>query len=210
MAQETEAGRVWEAADLLGGEDHDFVVTLYLAAFGRPPDPAGYRHYRDSIAGRPERRIEALREAAELPEARQAGNRISFGAATAIPPSPGRSTAVMLGVLTAWITRQAARQEEAIGLLGAASLGEEVVEARDAALRFEINALRREVTDRLDGLLGPVGGPAAEARDAAVASLARLVARHVGDRVAAAEAQHEARFQALEARLLALEATRGA
>jgi hypothetical protein len=204
MTEATEAGRSWDAADLIGGEDHDFVVNLYLAMLGRLPDPGGYRRYRDLIADRPERRLEALREVAASEEAARAGARITFGAGPAVPPGPARVTAVTLAIRTDWLQREVTRLQEAVGLMGGAGFAGDLIEARDAALHFEINALRREVAERLDGLLGPVTGDAAVARDAAVQAVARLVADYAGDLVAAAEARMEQRLRAIEARLLAL------
>ncbi|WP_165838883.1 DUF4214 domain-containing protein [Roseicella frigidaeris] len=198
--------RRFTAAELLGGEDHDFVVNLYLALLGRWPDAAGYRHYREAIAGRPERRREALREMAESAEAARFGARIGFEDGPAVPPGPHRLLALSLALRTEWLQREVARLWEATGLLSGAGPDASLIEARDAALYFEINALRREVTERLDGLLGPAGGEAAALREAALRSVARLVAEHAAGLVAAAEAKCEARLRAVEARLLALEA----
>ncbi|MCB4823639.1 DUF4214 domain-containing protein [Roseicella aerolata] len=210
MSEECRAGRCWDAADLIGGEDHDFVVDLYLAVLRRWPDPAGYRRYLEQVAGRPERRLEALREVAGSEEAARAGTRVAFGAAPLLPPGPTRALAISLAIRTEWLREEQERHRQALGELGAALLTPELIEARDAALHFEINALRREVTDRLDGLLGPATSDAGAAREAAIQAVSRLVAEHVADRVAAQQAQIEHRFRALEARLLALEARRGA
>ena len=57
--------RAPEPGDLLAGDDHDFVVNLYLALLRRWPDEDGYRHFLAMVAGRPERRIEALRHMAK-------------------------------------------------------------------------------------------------------------------------------------------------
>ena len=54
--------RAPEPGDLLAGDDHDFVVNLYLALLRRWPDEAGYRHFMGMVAGRPERRLDALRQ----------------------------------------------------------------------------------------------------------------------------------------------------
>ncbi|WP_431268718.1 DUF4214 domain-containing protein [Dankookia sp. P2] len=203
------AGRTFDAADLIGGEDHDFVVNLYLALLGRWPDAAGYRRYLDAVAGRPERRLEALREVSVSAEAARHGTRIEFGSGPAIPPGPTRALAVTLALRTDWLRAELARLQEAVGLLGSAGLAAELIEARDAGLHFEMNALRREVTERLDALPGLPGAEAAAARDAAVQSISRLVVDYAGDLVAAAEARMEQRLRAMEARLLALEARRG-
>lgn len=209
MAEATEAARAWQAADLIGGEDEDFVTNLYLAVLGRLPDPAGRRHYLASIDGRPERRLEALREMAASEEARRAGTRIVFGAA-AVPPGPTRALAVTLAIRTEWLQREVARLQEALGVVGGAGIATDVLEARDVALHYEIAELRREVTGRLDAALGPPGGEAAAARDSAAAGLARLVADRMAEQAAALEAKFEQRLRAHEARLLALEARLGA
>ncbi len=141
---------------------------------------------------------------------RRTGTRIVFGSGPVLPPGPTRALAISLAIRTEWLREEQERHRQALGELGAALLTPELIEARDAALHFEINALRREVTERLDGLLGPASGEAAAARDAAVQAVSRLVAKHVADQVAAQQAQNEHRFRALEARLLALEARRGA
>src|SRR4051794_9640300 len=116
---------------------------------------------------------------------------------------------VTLALRTDWLQAEVTRLQEAVGLLGGAGFTADLIEARDAGLHFELNALRREVTERLDGLLGPPGGEAAAARDAAVQSVSRLVVGYAGDLVAAAEAKMEQRLKAMEARLIALEARPG-
>jgi len=210
MSGTTEAVRRWEAADLIGGEDHDFVVNLYLALLRRWPDPEGYRRYLDQIAGRPERRIPALREIAASEEARQAGVQVAFEG-PGLPPAPSRAIAVALAIRTEWLREEverlraseaALRQE--VAELGATRLAAELIEGRDAALHFEINALRREVAERLDGLALPGDG------ETAVRAVASLVADYAGDLVAAAEARMEHRLRAVEARLFALGARQNA
>jgi hypothetical protein len=209
MDMQGPVGRAFDAADLIGGEDHDFVVNLYLAVLGRWPDAAGYRRYLDFVAGRPERRLEALREVAASDEAVRHGARIGFGSGPAVPPGPTRVLGVTLALRTDWLQAEVTRLQEAVGLLGGAGFTADLIESREAGLHFELNALRREVTERLDGLLGPPGGEAAAARDAAVRSVSRLVVGYAGDLVAAAEAKMEQRLRAMEARLLALEARPG-
>lgn len=209
MTTQGPAGRAYDAADLIGGEDHDFVVNLYLALLGRWPDAAGYRRYLDVVAGRPERRLEALREVAVSEEAARHGARIDFGSGPAVPPGPTRVLGLSLALRTDWLQAEVARLQEAVGLLGGAGFAADLIESRDAGLHFELNALRREVTERLDGVLGPPGGDGAAMRDAAVQSVARLVVDYAGDLVAAAEARMEQRLRAMEARLLALGARQG-
>ena len=200
MDNDSQAARGYDAADLIGGEDHDFVVNLYLATLGRWPDATGYRRYREHVAGRPERRLDALREVAASEEATRHNARITFPAGPAVPPGPSRVLAVSLALRTDWLRAEVVRLQEAVGLLGGAGFTGDLIESRDAALHFELNALRREVTERLDGMLGPVGGDAGAARDAAVQAVSRLVAGYAGDLVAAAEAKMEQRLRAMEPR----------
>src|SRR3954447_13527388 len=78
------------AADLLGGDDVDFVVNLYIALLGRWPDPNGLHRYLGLIANRPERRLDCLREIAGSEEAQKRGTRVAFGSGPFIPPSPAQ------------------------------------------------------------------------------------------------------------------------
>lgn len=215
--------RRFEAGDLLLGEDHDFVVNLYLAVLGRWPDAAGYRHYMDMIANRPERRVEAMRLMASSEEARRAGSALEIGSGPVLPSDPRRALAATLALRTDWLQEQVATLGEAVELLGGpggpelAGLGIELVEAREAALRSEINVLRREMTERLEAVLellrqqGLPVGPAPRAstpEERAAEAVSRLVADYVGDLLAATEARFEARLRAIEARLLALGAAK--
>lgn len=207
-----------EAGDLLLGEDHDFVVNLYLAVLRRWPDPAGYRHYMEMIANRPERRVEAMRLMAASEEARRAGPALEIGPDPVLPSDPRRALAAVLALRTGWLQEQVAAVREAVELLGGpggpelAGLGAELVEAREAALRSEINALRREMTERLEAvleLLRQQGVPVASAprpatpEERAAEAVSRLVADYVGDLLALTEARFEARLRRIEARLLA-------
>ncbi|WP_165943423.1 DUF4214 domain-containing protein [Roseicella aquatilis] len=203
-------GRHHDAADLIGGEDHDFVVNLYLALLGRWPDDGGYRRYRDLVAGRPERRLDAVREVAASEEAHRAGTRIAFGSGPAIPPGPNRVLALSLALRTEWLRHEVARLRESLGEVAGSALGPEVLEVRDAALHFEINALRREITERIEAGLGPLPEGAAAAREAAIGSVTAMLEAHVAGLVAAAEAKFEVRLRALERRVIAIEAQRGA
>jgi Domain of unknown function (DUF4214) len=211
--------RALEAGDLLFGEDHDFVVSLYLALLRRWPDPGGYHHYREMVANRPERRIDAIRQMAGSEEARRAGAAIAIPASGPVLPSdPRRAMAAALELRTAWLRDQVMELREAVELLGGpggpelAGLGAELIAARDAELRSEINALRREMGERMDALLEllrrhGVPVPAAERpatpEERAAAAVSRLVADYVGDLLAITEARFEARLRAVEARLLA-------
>lgn len=216
--------RPLEAGDLLFGEDHDFVVNLYLALLRRWPDPGGYGHYLGMVANRPERRVDAIRQMAGSEEARRAGAAISVPASGPVLPSdPRRAMAAALDLRTEWLREQVAGLREAVELLGGpggpelAGLGAEIIEARDAELRSEINALRREMGGRMEALLdllrghgvpvGPAERPAtATPEERAAEAVSRLVADYVGDLLAVAEARFEARLRAIEARLLAREA----
>ncbi|GAA0578776.1 hypothetical protein GCM10009416_16560 [Craurococcus roseus] len=202
-----------EAGDLLAGDDHDFVVNLYLALLRRWPDDAGYRDFLGMVAGRPERRIDALRRMAASEEAHRDGATppvIPPGAV--VPADPRRALAVALDLRTSWLRDQVAELREAVELLGGAggpelsALAAELIEARDAALRSEIGALRREVAElrrRLEGR-GDAGGPPwpDTGPPAATDPLPRRLADYVGDLLAIAEARFEARLRALEARAL--------
>jgi len=208
--------RAPEAGDLLAGDDHDFVVNLYLALLRRWPDEAGYRHFMGAVSGRPERRLDALREMAASEEARRAGAAVEVGSGPVVPADPRRALAVALDLRTAWLRDQVAELRDAVEWLGGAggpelsALSAELIEARDAALRSEIGALRREVLEavgELRGLLARPGGTGGPPPDpprpvAAEALTGRQVADYVGDLLAAAEARFEARLRALEARAI--------
>ena len=212
--------RAPEPGELLAaGDDHDFVVNLYLALLRRWPDDAGYRHFLGMVAGRPERRLDALRQMAGSEETRRAGVSMEVGPGPVVPADPRRALAVALDLRTSWLRDQVADLREAVALLGGAGgpelagLGAELVEARDAALRSEIGTLRREVAEaigELRGLLDP--RRSADSRDppppAADPHLPGRLADYVGDLLAIAEARFDARLRALEARMLAFPAGR--
>ena len=150
--------------DLLVGDDHDFVVNLYLALLRRWPDEAGYRHFMGMVAGHPERRLHAMRLMAESEEVQRADGRLDIGDGPVVPADPRRALAVALDLRTSWLRDQVAELREAVELLAGAGgpelagLTAELIEARDAALRSEIGALRREVAAALGemrSLLGP-------------------------------------------------------
>jgi Domain of unknown function (DUF4214) len=202
--------RAPEPGDLLAGDDHDFVVNMYLALLRRWPDEAGYRHFMATVAGHPERRLDALRQMAESEEARRAGVSVEIGPGPVVPADPRRALAVALDLRTSWLRDQVAELREAVELLGGAggpelsALAAELVEARDAALRSEIAVLRREVAEavaELHGVLGR-GGAAGGPPPPASNPLPGRFADYVGDLVAIAEARFEMRLRALEARAL--------
>lgn len=208
-----------EAGDLLAGDDHDFVVNLYLALLRRWPDDAGYRDFLGMVAGRPERRIDALRRMAASEEAhREGATPPEIGPGPVVPADPRRALAVALDLRTSWLRDQMAELREAVELLGGAggaelsALAAELIEARDAALRSEIGALRREVAELrglLEGRDGAAGPPSPNTAGptAATDPLPRRLADYVGDLLAITETRFEARVRALEARALRAPAT---
>lgn len=207
------ARRALDAGDLLGGDDHDFVVNLYLALLRRWPDETGYRHFMGLVAGRPERRLDAIRLMAGSEETHRVGGSVEIGAGPVVPADPRRALALSLDLRTTWLQEQLADVRRALELLAGAggpelsALGAELIEARDAALRSEIGALRREVgasLEELRGLLGARGAAAAAAADGAAEGgpPARQVVDYVADLLSVAEARFEARFRALEARVM--------
>jgi hypothetical protein len=207
--------RAPEPGDLLAGDDHDFVVNLYLALLRRWPDEAGYRHFSGMVAGRPERRLDAIRQMAEGEEARRAGTAMEVGPGPVVPADPRRALAMALDLRTSWLREQVAELREAVELLGGAGglelagLAAELIEARDAALRSEIGALRRELAGALSelrGLLdrrGDTAGPPPDRTPSPVADpLPARLADYVGDLLAIAEARFEARLRAVEAKTM--------
>jgi hypothetical protein len=213
--------RPFEAGDLLYGEDQDFVITLYIALLRRWPDDGGYHHYLELIANRPERRAEALREIAASEEARRVAAPMALPATGPILPSdPRGAQQAVLAIRSEWLAEQMTELREALvrqtGGPELVGLGAEVIESRDAALRSELSALRREVAEKLEGMVGllgragvPEGAAAAAATTAeerAAKAVSGLLAGYVGDLLAASQMQTEARLRALEARILTLEA----
>jgi hypothetical protein len=190
-----------QPGDLLLGEDHDFVVNAYIALLGRWPDEEGYRHYLGMIRNRPERRAEVLRALAASEEARHAAAAVALPEGPILPSDPRRAMAAALALRTEFLQAEIARLREALALLAGpggpelAGLGAELIEARDAELRAEIAALRRELRARPEAPAGaePPG-------EHAVAALTG----YVGEMLALAEARLEPRLRAIEARLLAL------
>lgn len=216
------------AGDLLFGEDHDFVVNAYIALLGRWPDAAGYGHYLGAIRDRPERRAEVLQALAGSEEARRpgrAGPRVEVPEGPILPSDPRRALSVALDLRTGFLHAELERLREAVELLGGpggpelAGLGSELLEAREAELRSEIAAVRREMRERLEGvqaLLREQGRlppdaplPAATAEERVAEALSRTLADYVGDLIAVSEARIEARLRGIEARLLAQQGRAG-
>ena len=218
----TGSHRVIQPGDLLFGEDHDFVVNAYIALLGRWPDPNGHAHYIALIHNRPERRVEVLHALAQSEEARRpdhAGLRVEFRGGPILPSDPRHALAVALDLRTGFLHGEIERLREALELLSGpggpelAGLGSELLEAREAELRGEIEAVRRETRERLDGIvallrdrgaLAPdAPSPAATAEERVAQALSHTFADYVGDLLAVAETRFEARLRAIEARLLA-------
>lgn len=204
-----------QAGDLLLGEDHDFVVNAYLALLGRWPDDAGYHHFLDRVRNRPERRAEVLRALSDSEEARRRAPIVEIPPGPLLPTDPRQALGAMLALRTGYLHREIERLREAVELLAGpggpelAGLGAELIETRDAELRAEIAAARREMRERLESLAGqpPLPGrtdAAATAEERAAAAVSALVAEYVGEMVGLAETRFEARLRGIEARLLAL------
>ncbi len=205
--------RTIQPGDLLFGEDHDFVINAYIALLGRWPDAAGYAHYTAAIHNHPERRVEVLHALAGSEEARRPGRpgpRVAFPEGPILPSDPRHALAVALDLRTGFLRAETERLQEALDLLGGpggpqlAGLGSALLEAREAEIRSDIEALRREMLERLQGLAGAIPGTAgavATAEERIAEALARTLADYVGDMIAVAETRFEARLRALEARL---------
>jgi hypothetical protein len=187
-----------DATELLHGSDHEFIVNIYLAALRRWPDDAGYRRFMGLIANRPERRMDALREVAGSEEAVRLGALVTVPE-LALPGDPSLARDAILDIRTEVLQNDIARLREAVALLSGvggaevAGLQRELAEARDAELRGEINALRRELGAVQAGV-EPVVEPGLESL---ALGLARLIDGHVGTRLAALEE----RLRQVEARL---------
>lgn len=210
MAAGEEPRRVPQPGELLAGDDHEFIVNLYLALLRRWPDEAGYGHFREMVAGRPERRIDAVREVAGSEEARRVGALPEIGP-DPVAPLPARSAlAVSLDLRTAWLREEVAKLRTAVELLGGAGgpeltgLAAELIEARDAALRAEIGGLRQEVAAALGAVRALVERTGSTPPEPAAADpLPARLADYVADLLAITEARFEARLRAVEARAMA-------
>ncbi len=186
-----------DAAELLHGSDHDFIVNMYLAALRRWPDAAGYRRFMALVANRPERRMDALREVAGSEEAVRLGALVTVPE-QALPGDPSLARDAMRDIRTEVLQAEITGLREAVALLSGvggaevAGLQRELAEARDAELRGEINAVRRELAAVQVPL--PVVDPAL---DSLALGLARLIDAHVTTRLGALEE----RLRQVEARL---------
>lgn len=212
-----------QPGDLLFGEDHDFVVNAYIALLGRWPDAAGYAHYIAAIHNQPERRVEVLLAMAQSEEARRPGSTaqgVEFPDGPILPSDPRHALAVALDLRTGFLRAEIERLREAVELLSGpggpqlAGLGSELLEAREAELRSEIEAVRREMRERLEGIVGllrdrgalaaDLPSPTVTAEERVAQALTRTMADYVGDLLAVAETRFEARLRAIEARLVAV------
>lgn len=145
------------AAELLHGTDEDVVVNLYLGILGRWPDEPGFAHHLDFLAGRPERRAEALARIMASEEARLRGVRLDPSLA-AVPPEQALATQMRLRA--EWFRQELARRDAPAAPGPDPATLEEV-----AALRHEVAALRREMEARLAAIEACLAGelPAAPA-----------------------------------------------
>jgi hypothetical protein len=211
-----------DAAELLHGSDHDFIVNMYLAALRRWPDAAGYRRFMGLIANRPERRMDALREVAGSEEARRLGALVTVPE-VALPGDPSLARDAILDIRTEVLQNEIAGLREAVALLSGvagaevAGLQRELAEARDAELRGEINVLRRELGAVRAGAApaapavapglaaaGPelaAAGQGLAAAEPGLESLALGLARLIDGQVTARLAALEERLRQVEARL---------
>ncbi len=189
--------RTLDAGDLLHGDDHEFVVNLYLAVLRRWPDEAGYRHFMEQVFNRPERRVEAIREIAGSEEAHRQGSLVTL-APRPIPSDPHRARDLILSLRTEVLHEEMGRLQQALELLSGSGVAEvaalqgELAEARDAELRSELNSLRRGMA-----LLTAPPPPAASARMDLAQGLAQLLDAYLAERLGG----FESRLAALEARL---------
>lgn len=180
------------AADLLHGSDEDVVVNLYLGILGRWPDEPGFAHHLDFIAGRPERRAEALARILASEEARLRGVKLDPSLA-AVPPH--EALAVQMRLRAEWFRQEIARRDAAPSAApgpDAATL-EELV-----ALRHEVGGLRREMEARFAAIEARLAGelPAAPALSPA------LSVGYVNDLLETLRAEIMERVRRLEIRQL--------
>jgi len=148
------------AAELLQGSDEDVVVNLYLGILGRWPDEPGFQHHLEFIAGRPERRAEALARMAGSEEARLRGRPLDPSLA-AVPPE--QALAAQMRLRTEWFREELARRDAAAPV--AASGPDPATLEEVVALRQDLALLRREMEARFAALEAALAGeiPAAPA-----------------------------------------------
>lgn len=175
------------AGELLWGSDEDVVLNLYLGVLGRWPDEPGFAHHLAFIAGRPERRAEALALMRASEEAKLRGRPMDPDA-TPVPPE--QALAAQLRLRTEWFMR-ALEERPAQAAAGASFTEME-------ALRAEVAALRAEATARLDALEAALAGGLPSAPGLSTA----LSVGYVNDLVETLRAELLQRLRALEVRQL--------
>lgn len=173
--------------ELLPGDDAEFVVNLYLAVLGRWPDEGGLAHHMDFLAGRPERRRQALRNMQASEEARLRGGTVPPGGEAA------QAGAAQARLRTAWLLEEVAALRARPEATTDNTLREDL-----ALLTADLAQLRAETRERLAALeAGLANALPLEPRLSAALSV-----DFVQDQIAAAQLRLEARLRALEARLL--------
>ena len=106
--------------DLLGGNDHEFVVNLYTVLLNRWPDEDGYRHHLQRVENRPEMRRQLVDEIAGSPEGQNLGTVVAWPDAPAAAPAatpPGDLAATLAQFRAGLVTMEAAALAEAQRLL---------------------------------------------------------------------------------------------
>lgn len=137
------------AAELLHGTDEDVVVNLYLGVLGRWPDEPGFAHHLDFIAGRSERRAEALARIAASEEAQLRGRKLDPSLA---PVPPEQALATQMRLRAEWFRQELARRDAPPAGPDQATL-EEVV-----ALRQDLATLRHEMEARFAAIEALLAG----------------------------------------------------
>lgn len=175
------------AGELLHGTDEDVVVNLYLGVLGRWPDEAGFAHHLEFIAGRPERRVEALARIRTSEEARLRDRPLDPDTA---PVPPEQALAAQMRLRAEWFRHELAQRPAAAPDQAAM---EEVV-----ALRQDLAALRREMEARFAALEAALAGelPAAPTLSPAMS------VGYVNDLLETLRAELLQRLRALEIRQL--------
>jgi hypothetical protein len=177
------------AGELLHGTDEDVVVNLYLGVLGRWPDEPGFAHHLGFIAGRPERRAEALAHMMASEEAQLRGRPLDPDPR---PVPPEEALATQMRLRAEWFRMELTRRDAPVATPDQATL-EEVV-----ALRQDLAALRREMEARFAAVEALLAGdlPAAPTLSPA------LSVGYVNDLLETLRAELLQRLRALEIRQL--------